>query len=273
MMQLLQRYPLYMGLAAVAAVLVVVLGLETGWGLRIVPTAGSGTVKAAAVDAKLLPAIAITSPEQAYPETGSRPLFTPTRRAAPASAASANMVKGQYALHGVTIVGDLRIGMLKEKASGRTVRAEKGKEVNGMTVAEVEADRVTLKLGDDSETLQLMVQRGAGAPAAAPAAAAQFGPFAGPPPAAAAAPASVPAPPTAPPPGASQIAPGAVSRAPPAPGPGTQQTIPGQTPASPSPGQRSDPPSAAGQPSAGTALTPEEILARRRARRTQQGTP
>ena len=89
MIEILQRHPLYAGLAAIAVVLLVVLGFETGWGTRIVPPAsGSGAVKAAVVDAKLLPPLAVTTPEQAYPEAGTRPLFTPTRRSAPASPAA-----------------------------------------------------------------------------------------------------------------------------------------------------------------------------------------
>lgn len=267
-MEFLQRHPVTAALASLAALLLIAIGFETGWGRRLLaPAPGTGPVKAAAVDAKLLPPIVTSSPEQAYPETGARPLFTPTRRAAPAAAA-ANMVKGQFVLHGVTIVGELRIAMLKEKSSGRTLRAEKGREVNGMTVAEIEADRVTLRLGDDSETLPLTVQRGAGSPPAA-AAAMPLGPFASP---------AVPAPAAAPgttarqagiPGGPAPATPG-TPRLAPAP-PGTPAPIPGQTPATsaaPVPG-RADPTAPA---SATGALTPEEVLARRRARRTQQGT-
>jgi hypothetical protein len=253
-------------LASLAALLLIVIGFETGWGRRLLlPAPGTGPVKAAAIDAKLLPPIVATSPEGAYPETGARPLFTPTRRPAPQAAAAANMVKGQFVLHGVTIVGELRIAMLKEKSSGRTVRAEKGREVNGMTVAEIEADRVTLRLGDDAETLPLTVQRGTGAPPAA-AIATPLGPF------------GLPAAPAAPAPVAKEATgrqttiPGAPTPVPPrndgfgpAP-PGTAVPIPVPTPAT----RAADPSAPA---SAAEALTPEELLARRRARRPQQGTP
>ena len=50
MIQLLQRHPLYAALGALAVVLLVVLGFETGWGTRIVrPAPGTDPVKAAAI--------------------------------------------------------------------------------------------------------------------------------------------------------------------------------------------------------------------------------
>ena len=179
-------------------------------------------------------------------------MFTPPRARAPAAKAvvgTSSMQKGLYTLTGVTIVGPLRIALLREKSSGRVLRAEKGKDLNGVTVAQIEPESVTLAAGGDQEVIPLLVQKGAAAPAA-PAAAAAAGPFAVPvavPGAEAPAPAQNPAARPMP------IAP------PPPPGP------------APTPAPSSFGP-AGGQPAAGQSapMTPEELLARRRARRTQQ---
>ena len=45
----------------------------------------AATKTAAASEVKLLPPIAPVVPDQAYPETAARPIFTPTRRPAPAA--------------------------------------------------------------------------------------------------------------------------------------------------------------------------------------------
>ena len=88
MPEFLHRNPLIIVLAVLAVALLLVLGLETGWGLSLRATlAANPPIKAASVDAKLLPPIADVAPEQIYPETGTRPLFTPTRRPAPAAEA------------------------------------------------------------------------------------------------------------------------------------------------------------------------------------------
>lgn len=276
--ELFRRNPATAALALIAFALLAVIGFETGWGTSIAPTLPPpGPVVAAAVDAKLLPPLAVADPEQAYPESGARPLFTPTRRPAPQATAAVNMVKGQFTLHGVTIVGDIRIAMLREKGTGKSVRAEKGRDLNGMRVAEIESDRVTLRLGDDSEVIPLLVQRGAAVATSAPAAAAaSAGPF--PSPSQAAAPGAAPSSARAP------AVPGGPVPAPPGtPGimparPGIPSPIPGTAAATssvPLPGTRSEgTPSASAVPGTtpGGPLSPEEVLARRRARRGQQGT-
>lgn len=271
---LLQRHALSILLGLVALALLVVIGIETGWGANLrakLPVMGG---KVAPVDAKLLPPVVAEAPEALYPETGNRPLFTPTRRPAPAAVAQTTMNKGQFVLQGVTIVGDLRIALLRERAGNKTHRVEKGRDVNGITVAEIESDKVTLRQGNDSEVVGLLVQRpgtlppvglpGAAPPAAAPPVSA--GPFATPP-------APVAPVPTAPPaaavPGASPVRPPQPNMPPrtgggPVPVPG-QPALPGgpSFPTTPAPA-----PGAAATPTG--EMTAEEILARRRARRIQQ---
>jgi len=244
MMDVLQRRPLTAILAGVAAALLLAIGVETGFGTRLRHDPPAEPSKAAAPpDAKLLPPLALVSPEMAYPETTARPLFVPTRRPAPVeNVAKSSFERGQYVLQGVIVVGDQRTALLKEKTSGRIHRVDKGKDLNGVTVEAVEPTKVTLAMGGERETLNLTVQKAAGA--GAPVAHADPGPFANAPaqPAAAAAAAPVPAlgsPPVTVPPSSARGAP---------------QATPNPVPS----------PQVAGQP-----MTPEELLARRRARRNQ----
>jgi hypothetical protein len=269
----IQRYPLAAALAALGLVLLVIFGFEVGWGTRLRPVlAPAAPGKVAAVDAKLLPPISDAGPEQAYPETGTRPLFTPTRRPAPAAEATGSMVKGQFVLQGVTIMGETRIAMLRDKAAGKIYRIEQGRDVNGITVAEIERDRVTLRQGGDSEVVALFVQKGAATLGAIPPAAIS-GPFGAPGTAAAAADRAAAASQAA---GAGvpvMPAPGSVPgmRPPSGPGPGPVPIpAPGAAPQVPIPGTTSPGP-AAGAPAPAASMTPEELLARRRARRAQQG--
>jgi general secretion pathway protein N len=256
-----QRNPLIAALCALAAALAVLIGLETGFGTGL-RNALPPARRAVPAEAKLLPPVIATAPEQAYPETAARPIFTPTRRPAPEGAAVAkgSLTPGQFVLQGVTIAGNNRIALLREKASGRIVRVVRGGEVsgtNGIKVAEVQATSVTLTQGGDKEVLSLDVQKPTGAPSAAM----PVGPFSG------AAPAQ-PQPPASP---------AGMAPAPAQPG---VPVAPSQFQAAPTPRIGA---AAAGQPvtpganapvpaapqSTAAPMTPEELLARRRARRTQ----
>jgi hypothetical protein len=261
MIATLKRFPVISALAAVAVVLLAIVLLEIASGsVAQRQLANVPVQRTAVVEAKLLPAITPVSAEDAYPESGARPLFTPTRRPAPPGtvATTSAIPKGQFVLTGVTIAGPLRIALLREKSTGRVVRIEKGKEVSGvagMTVAQIEPDSVTLAMSGDQEVLPLRVQKGPGAPAAA-----ATGPFAGP-----AAPAATPAP--APAPAPSIEAPIAAGQNPAARPPSPPSAFGPATAMPPAP-----PAAAPGSPNANqsTPMTPEELLARRRARRTQQ---
>jgi hypothetical protein len=163
---ILQRHPMLAALAVVASLLAAAIGIELALGTPSVQP--SPAAKRPAPDSKLLPAVVATSPD-AYPETVARPLFIATRRPAPdAPAQQASIPKGQYILQGVTIHGDTRIAFLREKSSGRTYRVERGKDVNGVTLASVEPDRVVLALGGDREELVMTVQKGPPPPAQPP---------------------------------------------------------------------------------------------------------
>lgn len=264
-MTFVRRNPLIVALAVLCAVLAAVVATELV--LLADPPSVTASRKVAAAEAKLLPSLATATPESSYPETAARPLWIPTRRPAPqvAAAPQPSFQPGQFVLQGVTIAGSTRIALLKEKASGRVHRVELGRDVNGLHVAEVEPERVTLTQGGQRETLDLRVQRpgstpgtpgapgapvqqtGQGVPPQNPAAAAmagavpnRSGPFGAP--------------------AAASVPPGSTPPAGPMPSPAAQAT-PGSAPANAVPGA---------VPQQSTApMTPEELLARRRARRNQ----
>jgi hypothetical protein len=258
----LKRYPLVAALALVAVVLLAVVALELASGSSLKAGAGASQ-RVASVEAKLLPPLNAQASEAAYPETGARPLFTPTRRPAPAAAnvGASAMNKGQFLLTGVTIAGPLRIALLREKSSGRAVRAEQGREVNGMTVAHIEPDRVTFVQGGDQEVLNLQIQKAAGAPAQA--AAAPAGPFAN----AASAPGGPP--PAQPQPVPPPMAANPAGRSAPPGAPVGFGPYPPQTPAEAVAGAAAAAAAASQQTPQSMPLTPDELLARRRARRNQ----
>jgi hypothetical protein len=217
----------------IALGLVAVLVLENQFGQS---TAGQGPRAPARVaEAKLLPAFRLPPEQQAGAETLARPLFVPGRRPSPpaASAGEGAIKKGQFILQGTTIVGPLSIALLMEVSSRTIHRVERGAELKGMTVADISAEKVVLKAGGDSETLTLQVAKGKGTAAAA----VQSGPFGSPP--------------------AAAVAPTAIVR--PA----------GAAPASRAAGALSAPMSTRATPES-SAMTPEEIIARRRAARRPQ---
>jgi len=183
------------------------------------------------------------------------------------------MVKGQFILTAVLSLRDQQIALLKEKTSGKVHRVERGKEINGMTLTKVDGERVTLAQGGDEEVLSLQVQKSAGpapgpagapgAPGAvAPVASGPFGPGPNAPPGAVPVPGLVPPQPGAPVPAGIPTPPNPVAQ-------------PGANPAATNPAQRSGFGPFMNQPAAtpsdtATPMTPEELLARRRARRGVQ---
>jgi hypothetical protein len=256
----LRRNPLIAGLAVLCAVLAAVVVVE----LVALKSSQSpiSPRKVAPAEAKLLPQVAASTVESAYPETAARPLWIPTRRPAPvvATATQPAFVRGQYILQGVTIAGSTRIALLKEKASGRIHRVELGRDLNGLHVAEVEPERVTLSQGSEREVIDLRVQR----PPAAPGAAGQVS-------------SNEPARPGAPPPpqGAAAAATSAAPAnragpfAPPPVTPGSAPVNPAGTPGAPQQNPLNTVPGAVPQTQGAAPMTPEELLARRRARRNQ----
>ena len=182
-----QRYGLTATLGLAAIGFLGAVGHETGWGQAVrLPLPAANNVPRTADMVAALPGFALPSLENAFKETADRPLFTPTRRptAGNLAANAPVMKKGQFKLSGTSVSNDLTVAFLFETATGKTVRITKGKEINGMTLDVVEAGRVVLKLGEETEELTLRTAASPPAPVkvAAPA----------PPVAVPAAPASVP---------------------------------------------------------------------------------
>ena len=257
----LRQNPLVAMLAIAAVALAAVIALEVQFGPSVASVAKAGTSRRAPPpDAKLLPPLTVAAAEQAYPETTARPLFTPTRRPAPDAPVTpqSTFVKGQFVLQGVIAVGTNKVAMLREKANGKIHRVEVGREVNGIKVTSIEPETVTLAQGGEEEKLGLSVQKAGAAPgqpvAPPPPAVPMQGPFAAP---------HAPAPGAPPAPAAGQpaVAPSPCPRAAKSPIVAPTAAAPGAVAANPAARAVSD---------TGTPLTPEELLARRRARRAQQ---
>ena len=163
-----QRYGLTAMLGLAAVVFLGVIGFETGWGLAVRPPLPAADSVPRNTDMlATLPAFTLPALDTAFKETAERPMFTPTRRP-PATSLAGNvpaMKKGQFKLSGTSVNNDLTIAFLRETATGKTVRVTKGKEVNGMTLDVVEANRVVLKQGEETEELTL---RTAASPPAPP---------------------------------------------------------------------------------------------------------
>jgi hypothetical protein len=260
MIKALLRGPyLFSALLAASIVLALVaVGLETDWGraghfLPVVKRMAPARI----ADAGLLPAFSLAPINQVSPQAEERPLFVPTRRPVPVAVVSqaSAMHKGQFLLQGTSITKDFGdVAMLKEVATNRSYVVRKGEQLNGITVDQVEPSRVLLKQGEETEDLGIKTQ---GPTKVAPPAPITFSSI------------------------FQQIAPAAPASGMPAPGmpvsgmPATAVPKPPGTVAAPatSPPPASQPahpavpqPAIASQ----TPLTPEEILARRRAARSQQ---
>jgi hypothetical protein len=147
------------------AVVVVALGYETHWGQGIAHEQPLPKASAPArVPVALLPEYAINGGVDARRETVERSLFNPTRRpappAAPAAAAKGAAQHGQYALTGTTMLGKEATAFLREIKSGKSHTVRQGETLNGVTVAEIASDHVTLKQDGDVEELSLKIASG-----------------------------------------------------------------------------------------------------------------
>jgi len=146
------------------AIVVVALGYETDWGRGVAGESDKPSVASAQpVPVALLPEYRIEGGAQTRKETVERVLFNPTRRPAPPAAQTAGgaqMQKGTYTLTGTTVVGNTATAFLREVKGGKSRSVRKGDTLDGMLVAEVAADHVRLRQGDDIEDLQLKIAGG-----------------------------------------------------------------------------------------------------------------
>jgi hypothetical protein len=153
------------GWGIVCATLAAAIGAQLGWGKHVRLDAPRPRIGAPMkVDAQPLPEFGLPPIENAYMETVNRPLFNPTRRPPPPppppEPPKPRMQKGQFLLLGVVITPEKSLALLREIAVNKTRSVEKGKEVNGIRVEQVEREKVVLSQFDDREVLVLKVQPG-----------------------------------------------------------------------------------------------------------------
>ncbi|HEY8242751.1 MAG TPA: hypothetical protein VII68_04770 [Casimicrobiaceae bacterium] len=167
------------------ALLVLAIGIQTGWGRDLKPAPlAEAPVVPAPVTTAVAPEFRIDGGLDAMKSTVERPLFNSSRRPAPpavAEGAKPTIQRGQFVLTGTLITDKGAVAYLKEAGgAGKSRSVKKGDSINGMVVAEVAPDRVKLTVGDESEDVELKVAKGpkttvqtgavAAAPAGAPAA-------------------------------------------------------------------------------------------------------
>jgi hypothetical protein len=139
------------------------IGLETDWGRK---TRWPVPEDASAVPKFTGPVLAETfhlpSPDE-FRDITQRPAFIVTRRPAPAAPPpeppKPSMQKGQFVLMGTTVVADGKFAFLLEKAGNKSRVVAEGKEINGIMVKEVTAERVVLSQYDDTEVLTLRTNK------------------------------------------------------------------------------------------------------------------
>ena len=186
-----RRHGLAVLIGAVVVALFGVLGVETPWGsaLRPATVLAVGQV-AKGAETSLLPAFGLPAMDTGFTETVDRPLFSASRRPVPvaSSGGQPSMKKGQFRLAGTVINRDIPFVFLVEIATGKGMRVAKGADImsTGISVAEVDAVRVVLKQGEETEELSLRTASSPvaptplpGPPGAVPAAAMQRPPPAG----------------------------------------------------------------------------------------------
>jgi len=146
------------------AMLMLLLAWQTDWGRAFARTPPAESPAAPApLSIALLPEYQPVATPDKNKDAVERTLFNPTRRPAPAAAvetAKPRMQRGQFTLAGTIVVEGKTTAFLKEVNGGKPRRVLQGESINGMTVAQVAADRVTLKMGDESEDLILKVAAG-----------------------------------------------------------------------------------------------------------------
>lgn len=147
-------------------ILASVVGLELDWGRHFLPTLPAPKpVSAAPANYPVQPEFTLPPLEQGFAETTARPAFTSVRRPPPPpEPPKPAMRKGQFVLLGALITGDKNIALLHNVATGKAMRVEQGKEVNGITLAAVLPEKVVLTQYDDSEELVLKIQQASNHP-------------------------------------------------------------------------------------------------------------
>lgn len=151
------RYVLTAVLSLLLIAALAFIGWETDWGRALRGEAPDPTTRVATLDTNVLPPFQLPSLDANYKETIERPLFLSARRPAPPSNATSQvaMKKGQFKLSGTTVSAGISVAYLVETATNKTHRVNLGSAINGIMVERVEANRVVMKQGDETEELTL----------------------------------------------------------------------------------------------------------------------
>lgn len=113
-----------------------------------------------------MPEFSLPAADAGFPELITRSLFSISRRSAGAAAKGVSaMKKGQFVLVGVLITPQQKSALLRDVQTNKTETVASAAVVRGMTLGEVEASRVVLHQGAESEELILNVQTGPKTPA------------------------------------------------------------------------------------------------------------
>lgn len=117
---------------------------------------------------KILEEFNLPNVEAGFPEFLSRSLFAVSRRSSASASAGKGvsvMKKGQFVLVGVLITPQHRSALLRDVQTNKTETVALVGVVRGITLGEVEPNRVVLRQGAESEELALIVQAGPKQPA------------------------------------------------------------------------------------------------------------
>ncbi len=139
------------------------IGLETKWGRQMQwPLPTIADTPAAFSKPELAEAFRLPPPDH-FSQVTARPIFIVTRRpspvAPPPEPPKPSMKKDQFILMGTTVAGASKIAFLIEKAGNASRVVAEGKEINGITVREIAADRVVLSQFGDTEVLVLRTNK------------------------------------------------------------------------------------------------------------------
>jgi hypothetical protein len=152
-----QRHGLTILLSVLLVSTIGFIGWETDWGRALRGEPPTPIARVANLDTKVPPPYRLPPVEPTYKEMVERPLFLSARRPAPVGNATPQIVmkKGQFKLAGTSVSEGFSVAYLVETANNKTHRVNLGAEINGIKVERVEATRVVMKQGDDSEELTL----------------------------------------------------------------------------------------------------------------------
>ncbi len=146
----------------------VVAYLALGWLIYQQLTGAPKTEALARIQPEQVPALEELPPElqfamaaiEDFESVLERPLFSPSRRPAPAEdvAASALDQEFDYTLKGVLIDIDARIALLYHKGGAGMVRQAEGTKIDGWLLKEVEGDFIVVERNGEEEIVELLFQ-------------------------------------------------------------------------------------------------------------------